>query len=135
MVCTGGPKLLRPPSKSVRPPRAVRLVSAFNAPGFDSNCASGIADANVLDVNAFDVGEDEGFPPPPPLLFVVTAVTFPLPFAATGTAPPLPFAAAACSCVRFAFCSSTLWDKRKDRNFVWLEGYFGWETYEKKQKK
>lgn len=37
VVWTGGPKLVRPPSKSVKPPRAVRLVRAFKAPGFESN--------------------------------------------------------------------------------------------------
>ena len=52
------------------PPRADKLVKAFKAPGFDSNCASGTADAKALlfgllfedagDVEEFD--EDAGFP-------------------------------------------------------------------------
>lgn len=33
------------PSKSVRPPSAVRLDNAFKAPGFESNWANGSADA------------------------------------------------------------------------------------------
>jgi hypothetical protein len=48
------------------------------------------------------------------LLFVKFAA--PVPFVAEFA--PAAAAAADCSCVRFAFCSSTLWDKRKDRKFL-----------------
>lgn len=38
VVCTGGPvRFAKPPSRSVSPPSAERLVSALSAPGFDSN--------------------------------------------------------------------------------------------------
>lgn len=51
VVCMGGPlSVARPPNRSVRPPKAVRLESAFKAPGFDNNCANGIAVANELTV-------------------------------------------------------------------------------------
>lgn len=47
VVCTGGPpKLAKPPNKSVKPLNADKLFNAFNAPGFDNNCANGIADAS-----------------------------------------------------------------------------------------
>lgn len=49
VVCTGGPaKLAKPPSISVRLLNAVKLWSAFNAPGFVNNWANGIADAKGL---------------------------------------------------------------------------------------
>lgn len=49
VVCTGGPpKVARPPNKSDRLPKAVRLVRAFNAPGLANNWANGMAEANEL---------------------------------------------------------------------------------------
>lgn len=114
VVCTGGPRFDRPPSKSVRPPRAVKLVRAFNAPGFESNCANGIADASAA---AFDVTSDEGSVVAETVVGAVVDGIFPLLLEF-----PVP-AFADCSCVRFAFCSSTLWDKRKDREKknIWFD--------------
>lgn len=59
----GGPlSVAKPPNRSVRPPSAVRLESAFKAPGLASNCANGIAVASELTVvelaNGFGVFEN-----------------------------------------------------------------------------
>jgi hypothetical protein len=85
-----------------------------------------MADASAAadDAESVDAG------PVPPAAGFDAALTLLLLFVKFAAAPfvavPFPAAAAACSCVRFAFCSSTLWDKRKDRKiFVRLEGYFG----------
>lgn len=127
VVWTGGPRFVKPPNKSVKPPRAVRLVRAFNAPGFESNWASGIADAKAAADVAASADDD-------PVLFapLVTfgglgvALTLLLLFVKFGALVPFVAEFPDCSCVRFAFCSSTLWDKRKDRKiFLWLEGFFG----------
>lgn len=40
--------MARPPNKSDRLPKAVRLVRAFNAPGLANNWANGMAEANEL---------------------------------------------------------------------------------------
>lgn len=50
VVWIGGPavKLAKPPRISVRLLNAVKLWSAFNAPGFVNNWANGIADAKGL---------------------------------------------------------------------------------------
>lgn len=114
VVWTGGPKFVKPPNKSVSPPRAVRLVRAFSAPGFESNWASGIAEAKAAaDAASVDAGAD---------VFVVPLGGLELLFV---TLDPFVPAFPDCSCVRFAFWSSTLWDKRIRKIFVWLEGYFG----------
>lgn len=61
VVCTGGPPIFaNPPSKSVKPPNAVRLVRAFKAPGFANSWANGIADARELfEVVVLDDDEDD----------------------------------------------------------------------------
>lgn len=61
VVCTGGPPIFaNPPSKSVKPPKADRLVSAFKAPGFVNSCANGIADAKELfEVVVLDDDDDD----------------------------------------------------------------------------
>lgn len=127
VVWTGGPKFVRPPNKSVKPPRAVRLVRAFNAPGFESNWASGIADARAAaDVAASVEVGPVVFAPPVTFEGFAAALTLLLLFVKLAALVPFVAEFPDCSCVRFAFCSSTLWDKRKDRKiFVWLEGYFG----------
>lgn len=50
VVCTGGPPILlaNPPNKSVKPPKADKLVNAFSAPGLVNSWANGIADAKEL---------------------------------------------------------------------------------------
>lgn len=49
VVWTGGPpKVARPPNKSDRLPKAVRLVRALSAPGLANSWASGNAEANEL---------------------------------------------------------------------------------------
>lgn len=105
VVCTGGPKLDKLPNKSVKPPNAERLVSALRAPGFASNCASGMADANEaaalcvasVALFEFDVGE--------------TAVGV----VAVGGDPLAAAAAPACSCAKLAFCNSTLLGKIREK--------------------
>lgn len=68
VVCIGGPPILaKPPNKSVRPPNADKLDSAFNAPGFANNCAKGMADAKGLlvvedDDDAVRVDEPDWLP-------------------------------------------------------------------------
>lgn len=52
--------MARPPNKSDRLPRAVRLVRALSAPGLASNCASGIAEANELAAAASGLVSGEG---------------------------------------------------------------------------
>lgn len=120
VVWTGGPRFVKPPNKSVKPPRAVRLVRAFNAPGFESNWASGIAEARAAADAAASV--DGLFPDAfaPLVTFAGLAATLTLLLLFVKLAAPDPFVAEFpdCSCVRFAFCSSTLWDKRKDRKFL-----------------
>lgn len=107
VVWTGGPRLDKFPNKSVKPPSADKLVSALSAPGFESNWANGIAEANALwaaSVALFVVDDCE------PAVFaapagvgVVDALVGGLPFV-----EPAPD----CSCDKFAFCNSTLLRRR-----------------------
>lgn len=46
MVCTGGLLPVIPPRRSVKPPSADNDVNALSAPGLDRSCAKGIALAN-----------------------------------------------------------------------------------------
>lgn len=104
VVWTGGPNDDKLPNKSVNPPRAVRLVRALSAPGFASNCASGMAEANAaaLCVPSADVTFVGVVVVTPDTAFVDDAVVgVPL----VGDAPD-------CSCAKFAFCNSTLLGRR-----------------------
>lgn len=97
VVCTGGPKFANPPNKSVKPPRADKLDKAFNAPGLANNWARGIADARGFEsaeADDVEVGDEVIFE------FVVDDEL-------------LPFDVLLLASCRFAFCSSTLWDKRR----------------------
>lgn len=134
VVWTGGPRFVKPPNKSVKPPRAVRLVRAFRAPGFESNWASGIADAKAAADVAASV-DDGPVVLAPPFGGFAGALTLLLLFVKLAALVPFVAEFPDCSCVRFAFCSSTLWDKRKDRKiFVWLEGYLARDKHTKRKK-
>lgn len=80
-----------------------------------------MADARAAADVAASVGDGPVVFVPPPLTFVGEFdVTLTLLLLFVKLAAFVPFVAEFpdCSCVRFAFCSSTLWDKRKDRKFL-----------------
>ncbi len=120
VVCTGGAIFDKPPNRSVKPPSAVKLVNAFNAPGFDNNCAKGIADANELDDNADASDDADCVCELPPLEFVDEFPLSLLPPLLPLLVPLFPPSELFPSRFKFAFCSSMLWDKRKDRKIFLL---------------
>lgn len=99
----------RLPSRSESPPRADRLVRAFNAPGLESSWANGMADASgllampLLATAALDAAAT-----------LLAPVLLPLPLLGSSGFPVEPAdPVAAPSSPRFAFCSSTLLGKEK----------------------
>lgn len=110
------PALDRFPSRSVSPPSADRLVSAFRAPGLDSSWANGMADASGLPAAAEPAPDpplEPADPPPPAPPLAPPATSRALP--AEPVPAPAAAAAAADSSPKFAFCSSTLFGGRREK--------------------
>lgn len=106
----------RLPSRSDSPPRADRLVRAFSAPGLESSWASGMAEASGLLAMALALATAAELELPAVLLEPV----LPLEFGSSGftEVPVLAVPEAAASSPRFAFCSSTLLGKEREKEEV-----------------